>query len=120
MRINSLLNHVCDIQTKGTTVIGRDKYNKPIYSSNTIVQNVPCRIETEIAETTDEQGDNYVEVVRMVFPSDVEINKSVQVMQVRDKQGTIIKDRPLEVDLLAPVYGRFGRLHHYEATMKEV
>lgn len=113
------MTHYCDLRIKNTTIIGRDDYNRPQYGSDMTVENVRCRLEREITDTTDEQGENFILVVRMAFDKDVEINESVEVLAVRNKDGETIQDKVLEVDLFTPVYGRFGRLSHYEAQMKE-
>ena len=117
MRLNTLLNHYCDLSVRGE-IIGKDDYNRPEYGQDVTVTNVQCRLESEITETRDEQGENMIKVVRMIFAPDVEIDDSVVVTEVRDNRGNVLNNTPLEVALFTPVYGRLGRLHHYEAQMK--
>jgi hypothetical protein len=117
MSFRKMLIHRCTLHITGEKT-GDDDYGHPIYSNPEDIKDVPCRVD-QVHKTVsvDPNGQNYITQYVLFTGSGQELNNSMTVTNLKDKDGNTVLSGSFSLQDAQPIYGR-ARLHHYEAVMK--
>lgn len=115
MRIRNLLIHRATLLIPGQE-IGRDAYNRPIFSEPT-TKVIRCRLDQMSLTTyTDENGRDVVLSYVLFTGPENRIDSDMQIMDVVDEKNEVVVDGTFTIESIHPAYGR-RNLHHYEVQL---
>lgn len=111
------LIHRCSISVPGDSG-ETDPYGRPIDES-TILANVHCRSDQiRSRESRDESGVDTILTNALFFGPGTVLTQEMKVMDIQDKEGSIILPGTFAITGVFAVYGRRS-LHHFEVTLRK-